>query len=41
MLLSAIQLPKHLAIVKTPGYSKSDTKEAWGDKLPDAAAKQI
>ena len=39
-LLCSIQLPRQLAIIKMPGHSKSDTLEAKGNQLADAAAKQ-
>ena len=39
-LFIVIQLPKHSAIIKTPRHSKSDTMEAKGNQLADAATKQ-
>ena len=39
-LLHSIQLPRQLAIIKILGHSKSDTLEAKGKRLADAAAKQ-
>ena len=39
-LLHSIQLPRQLAIIKILGHSKSDTLEATGNQLADAAAKQ-
>ena len=33
--------PTQLAIIKTPGHSKSDTVEAKGNQLVDATAKQL
>lgn len=38
-LLSGIQLPKQLAIIKIPVHSKSDSMEAKGNQLIDEAAK--
>ena len=39
-LLNAIQLPKELAIIKTPEHSKSKTMDAKGNQLADDVTKQ-